>query len=129
MSFTSPDNTAPCTAAPIATTSSGFTVRLGSLPNSFFTASCTLGMRVEPPTSTTSSICSAVTPASFMHLRAGSSERSIRSSTIASSLARESFRLRCLGPVASAVRNGRLISDSFALDSSIFAFSAASLRR
>ena len=67
--------------------------------------------------------------AALRHLRDGSSERSIRSSTIASSLARESFRLRCLGPVASAVRNGRFTSVSFELESSIFAFSAASLRR
>ena len=32
MSFTSPVSTPPWTAAPIATTSSGFTERLGSLP-------------------------------------------------------------------------------------------------
>ena len=32
-SFTSPPSTPPCTAAPTATTSSGFTLRFGSLPN------------------------------------------------------------------------------------------------
>ena len=40
-----------------------------------------------------------------------------------------SLTLRCFGPVASAVRNGRLISVSIVEESSIFAFSAASLRR
>ena len=54
----------PWMAAPIATTSSGLTLLLGSLPNSSFTSRCTIGMRVEPPTSTTSSICSGLSPAS-----------------------------------------------------------------
>jgi len=49
-SFTSPRNTPACTAAPTATTSSGFTVRFGSLPVIDCTRSCTAGMRVEPPT-------------------------------------------------------------------------------
>ena len=55
-SFTSPASTPPWIAAPTATTSSGFTVWFGSLPKSSFTFCCTSGMRVEPPTSTTSSI-------------------------------------------------------------------------
>ena len=55
-SFTSPARTPACTAAPMATTSSGFTPLCGSLPNSSFTMACTRGMRVEPPTSTTSSM-------------------------------------------------------------------------
>ena len=58
MSFTSPERTPACTAAPMATTSSGFTDRFGSLPKNFFTRSVIAGMRVWPPTSTTSSICS-----------------------------------------------------------------------
>jgi hypothetical protein len=36
-------------AAPMATTSSGFTERLGSLPRSSFTTRCTAGTRVAPP--------------------------------------------------------------------------------
>ncbi len=57
MSCTSPASTPPWIAAPTATTSSGLTPLWGSLPpNSSLTTSCTLGMRVEPPTSTTSSI-------------------------------------------------------------------------
>ena len=54
-SFTSPFSTPAWIAAPIATTSSGLTPLWGSLPNSFFTASCTAGMRVWPPTRITSS--------------------------------------------------------------------------
>ncbi len=129
MSFTSPESTPACTAAPTATTSSGFTVRFGSLPKKFFTVSMIFGMRVCPPTRTTSSICDGCSFASARHLRVGSMERSTSSSTIASSFARLSLIERCFGPVWSAVRNGRLISLSIIEESSIFAFSAASLRR
>ncbi len=52
-------------AAPTATTSSGLTPLCGSLPNNCFTMSCTFGMRVMPPTKTTSLISAAVRPASF----------------------------------------------------------------
>ena len=55
-SLTSPFSTPPWIAAPMATTSSGLTPLCGSLPNSCLTASCTLGMRVMPPTRITSSI-------------------------------------------------------------------------
>ena len=44
-------------------------------------------------------------------------------------MARVSFIVRCFGPDASAVMNGRLISVCGALESSILAFSAASFRR
>ena len=43
----------PCKAAPIATHSSGLTLRAGVFPVSFLTISCTAGMRVLPPTSST----------------------------------------------------------------------------
>ena len=112
-SFTSPPSTPPCTAAPTATTSSGFTLLFGSLPNRLRTISCTFGMRVEPPTSTTSSICAGVTPASVSACLARARlARSRISATICSSRARVSFTFMCLGPLASAVRNGRLISVS-----------------
>ncbi|COX77196.1 Uncharacterised protein [Mycobacterium tuberculosis] len=53
-SFTSPLRTPACRAAPTATTSSGLTPLLGSLPPvSSLTRSVTAGIRVEPPTSTT----------------------------------------------------------------------------
>ena len=55
-SLTSPFSTAPWIAAPIATTSSGLTLRAGSRPKNCFTVSMTLGMRVMPPTRITSSI-------------------------------------------------------------------------
>mmetsp|Transcript_21299 Transcript_21299/g.54241 ORF Transcript_21299/g.54241 Transcript_21299/m.54241 type:complete len:231 (-) Transcript_21299:417-1109(-) len=49
---------AACTAAPYATASSGLIERDGSLPLKKSESSCcTLGMRVEPPTSTTSCTC------------------------------------------------------------------------
>ena len=112
----------------MATTSSGFTPLCGSLPKNCFTTSMTLGMRVMPPTRTTSSIWPAVTPASFSAWRQGSTVFWMRSSTRASSLARVSFRVRCFGPEASAVMKGRLISVWVEDDSSILAFSAASLQ-
>ncbi len=59
-SLTSPWMIPVWMAAPMATPSSGFTARLGSLPKTFRTISVTLGARVWPPTSSTSSICSAV---------------------------------------------------------------------
>ena len=128
-SLTSPVSTAACTAAPTATTSSGLTPLWGSLPKSCFTASWTLGMRIWPPTRITSSISPGLTPASFMAWRHGPSVRSISSATSDSSLARVRVRTRCLGPLASAVMKGRLISVWSVVDSSHLAFSAASLRR
>ena len=59
-SFTSPARTPAWIAAPTATTSSGLTPRFGSLPpNIALTASMTAGMRVIPPTRTTSSMSAA----------------------------------------------------------------------
>ena len=52
ISLTSPPKTPACTAAPTATTSSGFTVWFGSFPSKLLTNSCTAGILVEPPTST-----------------------------------------------------------------------------
>ena len=51
---------------------------------------------------------------------------SIRSPTSCSNFDLDSFMRRCLGPEASAVTKGRLISVSIAVESSIFALSAAS---
>mmetsp|Transcript_35191 Transcript_35191/g.82857 ORF Transcript_35191/g.82857 Transcript_35191/m.82857 type:complete len:201 (-) Transcript_35191:817-1419(-) len=53
----SPDRIPPCTAAPYATASSGLMPLLSSLPSkNSWSNSWILGMRVEPPTSTTWSI-------------------------------------------------------------------------
>src|SRR2546429_2275172 len=87
------------------------------------------GMRVCPPTRTTSLILLASTPASFMHCLHGPTERWIRSSTIDSSLARVIFLTKCLGPLASAVLEGRIILDSVVVGSWLFARSAAARRR
>ena len=103
MSFTSPPRTPAWIAAPIATTSSGFTPRWGSLSNSFRTASWTAGIRVIPPTRTTSSIAERSRSASFNAWRTGPKERSIRSAVSCSSFARVKFITKCLGPLASAV--------------------------
>ena len=54
LTFSSPERMAPWMAAPMATTSSGLRLRFGFLPKNFSTASCTAGMRVLPPTSSTS---------------------------------------------------------------------------
>ncbi len=71
-----PTESPACTAAPSATTSSGFSSVCGRARNSSSTAERTSGMRVDPPTITTSSICSTVTPASLMQSRQGPSVRS-----------------------------------------------------
>ena len=125
-SFTSPCNTPPWIAAPNATTSSGFTVLLGSLPNISFTNFCTEGIRVEPPTKIISSISPFKTPASFIASIQGCFVFSTKSSVSWSNLALEIVIFRCLGPLESAVKYGRLISVCFEEDNSIFPFSAAS---
>jgi hypothetical protein len=130
MSFTSPFSTPAWMAAPMATTSSGLTPLCGSLPAvRSFTSRWMAGMRVAPPTSTTSSICCGVTPASFSAAMNGPRQRSVRSAVSASNRARVSVVSRCRGPVWSAVMKGRLIVVSSREESSILARSAASVRR
>ena len=128
-SLTSPCRTPPCIAAPRATTSSGLTPLCGSLPKNSFTVACTFGIRVIPPTNTTSLISLALTPASFNACLQGDNVFAIKSPTSISNLLLVNFILMCLGPVLSAVINGKLISVSIVLDNSILAFSAASLTR
>ena len=102
-SFTSPDRTAPCMAAPIATASSGLTSLRGSFPKKSVTFSCTMGMRVWPPTKMTSLISDTDLPASLRAILSGDMVRSTNSSTKDSSLDLVSLTTRCFGPVASAV--------------------------
>jgi len=83
-SLTSPASTPPWIAAPMATTSSGFTPLCGSLPKNSLTASITLGIRVIPPTIMTSSISDGDILASDKAALHGSILRAIRSSTICS---------------------------------------------
>ena len=80
MSFTSPESTPAWTAAPMATTSSGFTPCCGSLPKKLLDVSCTIGMRVEPPTRTTSSISFGLLLRVGQAFLVGSSVRWTRSS-------------------------------------------------
>ena len=118
-SFTSPLMIAACTAAPSATTSSGLTVMLGSLPPVIRrTRFCTAGMRVEPPTRMTSSMSSAVTFASPMACLTGPMQRSTRSPVSCSNVERIRLTLRCLGPEASAVTRkvDRCLGDGRQLD-------------
>ena len=50
-----PERIAACTAAPYATASSGLIDLFGSFPlKNYFSKSITLGIRVDPPTKTTS---------------------------------------------------------------------------
>ena len=111
----------------MATTSSGFTPWWGSLPNSSWVASITLGIRVMPPTMTISSMSPAATPESVIACLHGPTVRLIRSSTSCSRLDRVRVMTRCLGPEASAVINGRFISVCTVVESSILARSADSL--
>ena len=71
-SLTSPASTPPWIAAPTATASSGLTSLRGSLPKKSFTAFCTSGMRVWPPTRITSSTSLIERPASLSAMRQGS---------------------------------------------------------
>ena len=123
-SLTSPASTPAWIAAPTATTSSGLTPWCGSLPTSSLTLSCTAGMRVMPPTRITWSISGA--PASDRACLTGETTRSSSAEVSSASFARESLTSRCLGSLSIAVRKGTLICVSWAAESSIFAFSAAS---
>ncbi len=68
----------------------------------------------------------AFNPAAFRASRHGAAVRSIRSATSDSKRERDSVRLMCLGPEESAEMNGSVIVASIAVESSHFAFSAAS---
>ena len=72
---------------------------------------------------------SAVTLASSIACRTGAVHRSTRSCVSSSNVDRINVVFRCLGPLASAVMNGRLTVVWLTDDSSTFAFSAASNSR
>ncbi len=116
-----------CSAAPIATTSSGFTPLWASLPPvSFLTRSWTAGIRVNPPTKTTSSISAGFNLASFSACLKGPSQRSSKSAVILFISARVRVMSRWRGPSAVAVTKGRFMLVVCAVESSHLAFSAAS---
>ena len=76
------------------TTSSGLIEHSGSRPNIFATSRRTIGIRVEPPTSTTASICAGLSFASLSASRHRSSVRSTNGFASCSSCARVSFSRR-----------------------------------
>ena len=128
-SLTSPWSTPPWIAAPTATTSSGLTPCIGSLPKRALTFSTTAGIRVIPPTMTTSLISEVLRFASLRAFSTGPARRSRSGATSSSILERVKVYSKCFGPSESAERNGRLISVSLADESSFLAFSASSLTR
>ena len=128
-SLTSPASTPPWIAAPIATTSSGFTDLFGSLPSSFLTISWTAGIRVEPPTSKTWWISELVIFASWRARCTGSLARSTKSAVNSSNLARVRVSSKCTGPACPIEMKGSEIWVWVRPDKSFFAFSAASFRR
>ena len=128
-SLRSPFRTPACSAAPIATTSSGLTPLLGSRPVSSLTSSATAGIRVEPPTRMTSEISEMDTPASLITSSTGFLVRSSRSRVSSSNFARVSFSSRWMGPSGVTDRYCREMLVLEALDSSFLACSAASCRR
>ena len=105
-SLTPPFRTPPCTAAPIATTSSGFTPWFGFFPSIFSAVSTTFGILVIPPTRTNSLIFSLFNPESLMHSSTGFMVFSKSLSHICSSLALVRSFFMCFGPVSSAVIKG-----------------------
>ena len=126
-SLTSPARTPPWMAAPIATTSSGLMLRLGSFPNSFLTNSCTHGIRVEPPTNNTWLISDVVIPASFNAWRTDLVVESTKSRINSSNLDLVRVISKCTGlPSESIAINGILISVVVIPLKSFFAFSASS---
>ena len=121
--------TPPWIAAPKATASSGLTDWFGLWPVSASTASCTAGIRVEPPTKITSSMSALVKPASFKALRTGILVLSTNSSVNWLNWARVKVVSKWRGPLAPAVINGKEIWAWLAEERSFLAFSAASFKR
>ena len=84
-------------AAPIATTSSGFTPLEGFLPKNFSTSSCILGILVEPPTKITSSTSLVDKLASLRAFFTGSIDLRTRPSANCSKTALDRDLTKCLG--------------------------------
>ena len=126
-SSTSPERTPPWIAAPTATTSSGFTPFDGFFPNKASTSFWIIGILVDPPTRITSSISFFVKLASFKAFLTGSIERFTKESDNCSNFALVKVVTRCFGPEDVAVTYGKFISVCADEESSILAFSAASL--
>ena len=127
-SLTSPPKTPPWMAAPIATTSSGLMdLSSSALPNTSLATSWTWGMRVDPPTMTTSSTLEPSSLASASAWRQGPASRSNKLDANCSNFARLMDCCKCSGPRSGvAVMNGKFTEVSDMVESSCLAFSAAS---
>ena len=125
----SPVRMPACTAAPIATTSSGLTDWQGSRGTRVRTMACTIGMRVPPPTNTTSSISSAARPESRRARCTGRSSRSSRSPQRPSKVRRSRVVSMWSGPASAVAIKGREMGVLCTPESSCLAFSAASVSR
>ena len=125
----SPASFPPWIDAPNATHSSGLIPLNGSFPVIFATSSWTAGILVEPPTRRTLSSSDAWRSASFKAFLTGPNVASTRSWVNSSNFAFESVMSRCFGPSWFIVINGRFIFVVVVVESSFFAFSAASFRR
>ena len=89
----------------------------------------TIGMRVEPPTKTTSSMSSAARAASRSALCTGRNRRSNRSGQRASKPPRSRLVSMCRGPASAVAMKGSEIGVLCTPLNSILAFSAASVSR
>ena len=125
-SLTSPLKTPAWTAAPAATTSSGFTPLFKSFPKNSLTTWFAFGNLVLPPTIIISSISPLLKFASFKATFICSKVSSINFSVIDSNLALVKDFTKWIGPAFPIEINGRLISVDSADDNSFLAFSAAS---
>ena len=114
-------------AAPTATTSSGLTPFDGFLPKNFSTSFWITGILVDPPTKITSLISDLFNPASFNAFLTGSIDLLTRSEHNCSNLDLVNVLTKCFGPESVAVIYGKFISVCVDDESSILAFSAASL--
>ena len=123
--MTSPERTAPWIAAPTATHSMGSTPLSGALPNVSSTNLRTRGIRVCPPIRIILLTSPRVSFASSITLFIGALIRSTIGRARSSNLARVNVKWRCL----SCIMNGRSTSVVTSVESSIFAFSAASFSR
>ena len=115
-------------AAPIATASIGSTPDSGSIPMTSPTNFFTSGILVGPPTITILFMLVVDSLASSSAFSIDGLHRSIMGPINSSSLARVMRSSRFFAPEeGSCEMNGRLMSVSITVESSIFAFSAASL--
>ena len=127
---TSPAMMPACIAAPIATASIGSTPDSGVLPTTSPTNFLTSGILVGPPTITILPMSETATFASSSAFSMDGLQRCTIGSMSSSSFALVILISRFFAPDdGSFAMNGRLTSVSITVDSSIFAFSAASRMR